>query len=65
MWEPLRGTQYAILFSRVLEIYTVDEEDPIHSMSFDTNQTSFTYVGETQIVTSDDKGRLTVFYGID
>ena len=47
MWEPLRGTQYAILFSRVLEIYTVDEEDPIHSMSFDTNQTSFTYVGET------------------
>ena len=45
MWEPTKGKQYAVLFSRVLEIYSVNEEEPVHSVTFDTNQTSFTYVG--------------------
>lgn len=65
MWEPQRGTVYAVLFSRVLEVYTIDDAEPVHSVAFDTNQTSFTFVGETQLITSDDRGRLTVFYGID
>ena len=47
MWEPTKGKQYAVLFSRVLEVYSVNEEEPVHSVTFDTNQTSFTYVGET------------------
>ena len=64
MWEPTQGKQYAVLFSRLLEVYSVDEEEPVHSVTFDTNQTSFTYVGRTQIVVSDDKGRLSVFYGV-
>ena len=64
MWEPTRGKQYAVLFSRVLEVYSVNEDEPVHSVTFDTNQTSFTYVGETQLVVSDDKGRLSVFYQI-
>ena len=64
MWEPTQGKQYAVLFSRLLEVYSVDEEEPVHSVTFDTNQTSFTYVGQTQIVVSDDKGRLSVFYGV-
>jgi len=34
-------------------------------MTFDSNQTSFTYMGHSQLVVSDDMGRLTVFYGID
>jgi len=65
MWEPTKGTQYAVLFSRVLEIYSVDEEEPLHSVTFDTNQTSFTYVGESLLVVSDDKGRLSIFQDID
>jgi len=46
-WEPTRGQQYAVLFSRVLEIYSVSEDEPIHTMTFDTNQTSFTYMGHS------------------
>ena len=65
MWEPTRGKQYAVLFSRLLEVYSVDADEPIHSVTFDTNQTSFTYVGYSQLVVSDDKGRLSVFYGIE
>ena len=37
MWEPTKGKQYAVLFSRVLEVYSVNEEEPIHSVTFDTN----------------------------
>lgn len=54
-----------MLFSSILEVYSVDDDEPIHSVTFDTNQTSFTYVNESQLVISDDKGRLSVFYGID
>lgn len=65
MWEPTKGKQYAVLFNRVLEVYSVNEDEPVHAVTFDTNQTSFTYVGETQLVVSDDKGRLSVFFGVD
>lgn len=37
----------------------------MHSVTFDTNQTSFTYLGTSQIIVSDDKGRLSIFNGID
>ena len=47
MWEPKEGQHYAVLFSRVLEVYSVNEDEPIHSVSFDTNQTSFTFLGST------------------
>lgn len=47
MWEPTKGKQYAVLFNRVLEVYDVNKDEPVHSVTFDTNQTSFTYVGET------------------
>ena len=65
MWEPTKGTQYAVLFSRILEVYSVEEDEAVHSVTFDTNQTSFTYLGESTLVLSDDKGRLTVFLNID
>ena len=64
MWEPCRGQQYAVLFSRVLEVYSVSEDEPIHSVAFDTNQTSFTYLSFSQLIVSDDKGRLTIFNGV-
>lgn len=52
------------MFSRVLEIYSVEEEEPVHTMSFDSNQTSFTYLSPSQLVVSDDKGRMSVFSGV-
>ena len=64
MWEPTLGQFYAVLFSRVLEVYSVEEDDPIHSVTFDTNQTSFTFLGREQLIVSDDKGRLSVFDGV-
>ena len=64
-WEPTQGNQFAVLFSRVLEVYYVEQEEPLHSITFDNNQTSFSYVGNKQIVVSDDKGRLSVLYNID
>lgn len=65
MWEPTQGKHYAVLFSHILEIFTVECDDPIHSITFDTNQTSFTYVGRLQLVTCDDKGRMSVFSNVD
>ena len=53
-----------MLFSRVLEVYSVNDDEPVHSVTFDTNQTSFTYNStgpNQQVVVSDDKGRLSVF----
>jgi len=64
MWEPQEGKLYAVLFTRILEVYSVEEDDPLHAITFDTNQTSFTWLGSSQIVVSDDKGRLTIFKGV-
>ena len=39
-WEPTSGTIYAVLFSRVLEIYNVESDkdgEPIHTVEFDSN----------------------------
>ena len=65
IWEPTQGNLYAVLFSRILEVYSVDEDDARYSISFDTNQTSVTFLNGQQLVVSDDKGRLSVFNGID
>ena len=65
MWEPTQGKHYAVLFSHILEVFTVECDEPVHSITFDTNQTSFTYVGRLQLVTCDDKGRMSVFSNID
>lgn len=46
-WEPTKGRLYAVLFSRVLEIYTVEEEEPVHSMTFDSHQTSIAFIGQS------------------
>jgi len=37
MWEPKSGRLYAVLFSRVLEVYSVDDDEPLHAVTFDTN----------------------------
>jgi len=36
MWEPTEGNLFAVLFSRVMEVYSVEEEEPIHAITFDT-----------------------------
>ena len=58
-WEPTKSEGYSVLFSRLLEIYSVSDNEPIHSITFDTNQKCFDYISETEIVVCDDKGRLT------
>lgn len=39
-WEPSKGTMYAVLFNRILEIYDVETDkdgQALHSVSFDSN----------------------------
>jgi len=37
-WEPTEGKMYAVLFGKLLEVYSVDDEGdtPVHSVKFDT-----------------------------
>ena len=35
-WEPVSGKLYAVLFDRMLEIYTVEGDGPLHQVSFDS-----------------------------
>ena len=65
MWEPTEGKLYAVLFTRLIEIYSVEADEPLHTLTFDTSQTSFTFLGSSQIVCADDRGRMTVFRGVD
>lgn len=60
-----KGNMYAVLFDRALEIYSVESDDPLHKINFDTQQTGFDFVSSTSIVVSDDKGRLTLLTQID
>ena len=55
---------YAVLFTRLLEVYSVESDEPLHALTFDTSQTSFTFLGSTQIICADDRGRMTVFRGL-
>lgn len=64
-WDMRIGNMYAVLFDRALEIYTVDSDQPLHKITFDTQQTGFDFVSSTSIVVSDDKGRLTLLTGIE
>ena len=66
-WEPSQGNLYVVLFTRLMEIYSVTKEDgdePLHSVTFDTQQTSFGFISPTSLVVADDKGRLTLFENI-
>jgi hypothetical protein len=35
-WTSQRGAYYGVLFGRLFELYSVDDDTPMHSMSFDT-----------------------------
>jgi WD40 repeat protein len=62
-WEPTEGKMYAVLFGRLLEVFTVEDDGdtPVHSVKFDSAQTSFAFISATSLVVSDLKGRLTLF----
>lgn len=62
-WETTEGKFYAVLFGMLLEVFSVEDdgEAPIHSVKFDTAQTSFAFISTTSLVVSDIKGRLTLF----
>lgn len=67
-WEPSKGMNYAVLFNRLLEIYNVESDkngEPNHSISFDSNQTSFDFLSPNEILVSDEKGRVTFLSSID
>ena len=49
----------------MLEVYSVSDNDAMHQISFDTNQTGFDFVSPTEIVVSDDQGRLSYFQAVD
>jgi len=52
-WEPIKGIMYAVLFSKKLEIYSVESEEAIHCIDFDTPQTDFCFVSETALIVAD------------
>ena len=67
-WEPSKGLSYAVLFNRMLEIYNVESDkdgQASHSITFDSNQTSFDFLSPNEILVSDEKGRVTLLYSID
>ena len=64
-WEPVSGRLYAVLFDRMLEIYTVEGDGPLHQVSFDSVQTGFDFLSPTEIVVCADLGRLTYLKDID
>jgi hypothetical protein len=56
---------YAVLFNKKLEIYSVESEDAIHCIDFDTPQTDFCFVSETALIVADNKARLTLLTNVD
>lgn len=64
-WEPLHGEMYAVLFMRMLEIYSVTSDAPIHKIQFDCTQTGFDFIEPTTIVVTDEKARLTLLTHIE
>ena len=54
-WDPVNGLLYAVLFGRLLEVYSVEDDGdtPLHSASFDTQQTSFDFLSGTSLIVSD------------
>ena len=64
-WCPFGSADmYVVLFSRSLELYTVEQDTPIHSVNFNTTQTGVDFITDSALVISDDKGRLTLLTGI-
>lgn len=64
-WEPSSGLVYAVLFDRLLEIYTVESDGPLHQVNFDSVQTGFDFLSPTELVVCDDLGRLTYLKDVD
>lgn len=67
-WEPSKGLSYAVLFNRMLEIYNIESDkdgQASHSITFDSNQTSFDFLSPKEILVSDEKGRVTLLSSID
>ena len=64
-WEPKHGNLYCVVFSKLLEIFSVDDDSPLHSVSFDTEQTSCDFISESSVIVSDCKGRLTLFTDVN
>lgn len=64
-WEPRQGQLYAVLFDRLLEIFSVDSDEVLHQISFDTIQTGFEFVTSDSVVVTDEKGRLTLLTKVD
>ena len=58
-WEPTNGLNYAILYEKKLEVFTADREEPVSSVTTDTNFNCLEFVSETEIVTADVSGKLT------
>lgn len=64
IWEPSEGKLYAVLFTRKLEVYSVENDKPLHSLEFDTVQTSLCFISATTLLITDTKARLTLLSNI-
>lgn len=64
-WCPFGSAEiFGVLFTRSLELYSVEQDAPIHCVNFDTTQTGMDFITEAAVVISDDKGRLTLLTDI-
>jgi len=43
-WEPSAGKTYAILYRKMIEIYSVAQEAPLSDFIFNTAATSFDFI---------------------
>jgi len=48
----------------MLEVYTVDSEEPVQQIKFDTQQSSFDFLTKDALCVCDNKGRLTLFTNV-
>ncbi len=54
-----------MLFTRLLEVYNVDSDTPLHRITFDSIQTGFDFLKSNCIVVTDEKARLTLLTNIE
>jgi hypothetical protein len=53
-WEPTKGEVYAILYDKKVDILTVNSDEPINTVSSDTNLMNMEFLGEDKLIITDE-----------
>jgi hypothetical protein len=52
--EPTKGEVYAILYDKKVDILTVNSDEPINTVSSDTNLMNMEFLGEDKLIITDE-----------